>query len=198
MLSTRVEMLTGILMGDGTVDRSGTNPRLKIEMTNKAYLNYVDNLLGNMSTGVRLVQTSEESAERMRSTEFRPNADSQNYSDVYRLTTRRHPSFVKFSNWYNSGEKIIPKLELTPTILKNWYVCDGHLDKRDNSRPSVIFGITNEYERSDKLEQMFIEQGIDANTTKSKNLRIGVDHTEKFFEFIGEPVDGFKYKWPNS
>lgn len=61
----------------------------------------------------------------------------------------------------------------------------------------MIFGITNEYEQSHKLEQMFIEIGIDANTTKSKNLRIGVDHTEQFFDFIGEPVEGFKYKWPN-
>jgi len=190
-------VLTGVLMGDGTLDRSGANSRIKVEMVNEAYLDYIDSLLGNLSNGVELIQTSEESAKRMRESGFRPDARGENYQNVYKLTTRRHPKLNDFDCWYNSGEKVIPELELTPTILKHWYVCDGHLAERDNTRPSVVFGITNEYEHSDKLEQMFIEQGLDANATKSKNLSIGVDHTEKFFEFIGEPVDGFKYKWPN-
>lgn len=192
----QIEILTGVMMGDGTVDRSGANPRVKVEMINKNYLNWLDSVLGNMSTGVKLIQSRSESAERMRDSGFRPNANKDNYSNIYRLTTRRNPAFKTFEQWYSSGEKVIPKLKLAPAIVKNWYICDGHLDERENCRPSVSFGITNEYQRSDKLEQMFIEIGIDANTTKSKNLRIGADHTEKFFKYIGEPIEGFKYKWP--
>ena len=192
----QLDTLTGVLMGDGTIDNSGGNPRVKIEMVNRDYLQYLDDALGRMSTGVRKIMSAEESADRMRSSGFRPTADSENYQDVYRLDTRRNPTFIRFSEWYQTGEKVIPKLELTPTIVKHWYVCDGHLVDRSDVRPSVVFGITNEYNRSDKLEQMFIEQGIDANVTESKNLQIGVDHTEKFFEFVGKPVDGFKYKWP--
>jgi len=194
----QMDILTGIVMGDGTVDRSGANPRIKIEMVNEEYLTWLDNILGNMSTGVKHTQTAEESAKRLRESGFRPNADSSNYSDVYKLTTRRNPAFNRFSEWYDSGEKVIPELKLTPNILKNWYVCDGHLENRKNIRPMVSFGITNEYERSEKLEQMFIKAGIDANTTESKNLRIGVEHTEKFFDYIGSPVEGFKYKWPQA
>jgi len=192
----QIEVLTGVLMGDGTVDKSGANPRVKVEMVNKNYLEYLDNILGRMSTGVRKTMTAEKSAKRMRSSGFRPDADERNYQDVYRLDTRRNPAFDVFSNWYETGEKVIPDLTMTPTITKHWYVCDGHLVDRDDVRPIVVFGITNEYDRSDKLEQMFLEQGIDANATESKNLQIGVDHTEKFFEYIGGSVEGFKYKWP--
>jgi hypothetical protein len=191
-----VEVLTGVLMGDGTVDTSGANPRLKVEMVNKDYLEYLDSILGRMSTGVRRIMTAEQSAERMRSSGFRPNADAKNYQDVFRLDTRRNPAFDTFSDWYETGEKVIPELDMTATIAKHWYVCDGHLVDRDDVRPIVVFGITNEYDRSEKIEQMFLEQGIDANATESKNLQIGVDHTEKFFEYIGGPVEGFKYKWP--
>lgn len=192
----QLSMLTGILMGDGSLDRSGANCRVKVEMINEKYLKYVDGVLGNLSNGVTMTRTAEENAKKMRTSGFRPDANASNYSDVYRLTTKRHPKLNDFESWYESGEKVFPKLELTPTMLKHWYVCDGHLSERENSRPNVVFGITNEYEHSDKLEQMFIEQGIDANTTESKNLNIGVSHTEKFFEFIGEPIKGFNYKWP--
>lgn len=192
----QVGVLTGVLMGDGTIDTSGANPRMKVEMVNKEYLEHLDAILGRMSVGVRKIMSAEESADRMRSSGFRPDAKTENYQSVYRLDTRRNPALDRFADWYKSGEKVIPKLELTPTIVKHWYVCDGHLVDRDDVRPIAVFGITNEYNRSDKLEQMFIEQGIDANTTKSKNLQIGVDHTEKFFEYIGNPVEGFKYKWP--
>ena len=194
--SKQSSVLTGILIGDGTLDRSGANCRVKIEMINEEYLQYVDDILGNLSNGVTKVQSAEESAERMRDSGFRPNANSDDYSSVYRLTTKRHPKFNDFESWYSGDGKVIPEIELTPTILKHWYVCDGHLIQNSGHRPRVSIGITNEYEFSDKLEQMFIEQGIDANATKSKNLNIGADHTEKFFEFIGESVDGFKYKWP--
>lgn len=192
----QLEVLTGILIGDGSLDRSGANCRIKIEMINEKYLKYVDSVLGNLSNGVSKTITAEENAKKMRESGFRPNANSDNYSDVYKLTTKRHPEFNNLESWYGSNGKVIPKMELTPTILKHWYVCDGHLIQRDESRPRVAIGITNEYKHSNKLEQMFIEQGIDANATKSKNLDIGVDHTEKFFDFIGEPIDGFKYKWP--
>jgi hypothetical protein len=191
------DVLTGILMGDGSLDRRGANSNMKIEMINKEYLEYVDEVLDNLSNGVYKTQSAEESASRMRNSGFRPDARAKNYSAVYRLTTKTHPKLNNFDSWYETGEKVIPKIELTPTILKHWYVCDGHLqNKNKNHRPRVGIGITNEYERSDKLEQMFIEKGLDANPTESKNLDIGVEHTEKFFEFIGEPVDGFKYKWP--
>lgn len=190
------ELLTGILMGDGCLDKSGANCAIKVGMINEEYLQYVDDVLGNLSNGVKLSQTSEQSAERMRSSGFRPNADASDYSTVYTLLTKRHPYFNNFLSWYSTGEKVFPHIELTPTILKNWYVCDGHLEQRDGHRPRVIIGVTNEYNNSDKLEKMFFKVGVDVNVNKSKNLYIGADNTEKFFDFIGDAVDGFKYKWP--
>lgn len=40
------EIITGVLMGDGTISTPGANPLLSVVMITEEYLNYVDDKLG--------------------------------------------------------------------------------------------------------------------------------------------------------
>ena len=201
-----LEVLIGNLMGDGCIDKCDKNPNLVCKMVNKEYLDYLDSLLGVFSTGVSLSHTAEELAESNRKRGFRPNAKSDDYSDAYTLRTRNLSQLEKLSNWYSSGEKLFPKnLELTPTILKHWYVCDGHYSiKKESNRGNIIISLNNERENKDKIEKYF--RGIDVEIGRWREYDAGshidcsavfhADETEQLFEYMGEPLPGFQYKWP--
>jgi len=201
------EVITGVLMGDGNIDsHTGGRPRLRVTSITKPYLDLLDDILGIHSLGVELKTTAEEAVERNIETGFSPNADVNDYSDLYELRTRNSPNLEQFSNWYDSGHKIWPDVELTPTILKHLYVCDGSLNKTSGQ---VHISCSNELDRKNKLEQRFESAGLQINNwndkvrdvngyegTVSTSLVINKSNTDEFFEYIGQPLPGFEYKWP--
>lgn len=194
-------------MGDGNINSTnGSNPRLRVSSINKQYLNHLDNVFGVHSLGVNLKQSASESALRNRKTDFSPDAREENYSDLYELHTRNSPELNKFQGWYNDNGKTWPKVELNRTILKHLYCCDGSFNNRTRQ---VHISCSNERDEKDKVEEMFGSVGINVDSWNDKvrdvpgyegsistSLVINKSNIDNFFKYIGNPVSGFEYKWP--
>lgn len=196
-------------MGDGHVDRpNGGNPRLNIHMITEDYLKYIDEVFGPLSTGVRLLKTAKESAEQINERGFSVVTES-GCSDVYQMQTRRHPELSRYDDWYSSGEKVWPEdIELTPTVLKHWYVCDGHLANTEGKgRPYITIGMSNEVNQTEKVSEMFKRAGLPEpryNICESERYSKGrscdavftSEESMELLKYIGwKPLPGFEYKW---
>lgn len=200
------EIVTGLLMGDGCLAKRDTkNSYLTINMTNKTYLEYLDSEFGCLSTGVSLKNSSKEQADLAISGGLNPDAKENNYKNMYTLNTRKHPTLSNFNSWYYSGKKEFPSdLDLTPKVLKHWYVCDGSYES-ETGRVSIA--ISNEIDRIDNIYDMFNRAGLpepDYNHSSDRKnrsgkrcmIRFNKDSALELFEYMGETVDGFKYKFP--
>lgn len=196
------EIITGLLMGDGTINRSKEyNPFLKSDMVSQNYLQYIDKELNVFGNGVSLYRTGKENAQVTCESGFSPTAKSENYSDVYRWYSMRHPELQEFSDWYSSGEKVWPTdIELTPTVLKHWYCCDGHWDN-SGARNSIQISMANEAGNTEKVDVMFQNAGLPApsnyNTSGLKcTAQFTVEQSEELWKYMREPLPDFEYKWP--
>jgi len=186
-------------MGDGSLSREPSTARLDVSMTTPEYLEYLDDIFGYLSRGVSVKDTSTERAIRDRQNEFNPNAEADNYQDIYRWYTSCHPAFDKFRAWYESGKKVWPEdIDLTPTVLRHLYSGDGSLHKDNQVRISM----PNEKGNEKKVERYFERAGL---PTPLDWYGEGENHhsalwsptdSEILFDYMGEPVVGFKYKWP--
>ncbi len=189
------KIITGVLMGDGTINRDSGNPRLVVEMTNKDYLSWLDKKLGNLSCGVSLHRTSEQNSKRGVLGNY-----GGEYKDTYVLKTRRHPEIEKFSTWYELGYKEFPSdITLTSTVLKHWYVCDGHY--RDGEyHNSIEIGVENESKNKCKINTYFTERDLPeptwCDTGNSVKIRFTNSESKEIFNYMGEYVEGFSYKFP--
>jgi len=204
----KMELLTGMLMGDGCINRCNKNPFFRTNMIAKPFLEWLDDEFGWLSTGVRLDRTAEEGAKQCRDSGFSPDANVNNYSDVYRLHSRSHPDLQSLADWYVTGKKVFPEdIELTPTVLKMWYVSDGSYDNTDSNN-YIKIGMSNEIDRRDNIEQLFENVGFEiSNWNISVRKRDGserceaqftVEESRRLHEYMGEPPDGFEYKWPET
>lgn len=194
------EVLTGALMGDGYIDhQNGCNPFFECQSTTKEYLKYFDNIFGKLSNGISVFRTQKESYESAINSSSYFIGNKDNYSTVYRFRTKTNPKFKEFSNWYSSGSKVWPNnINLTPTILKNWYCCDGHFSNKNSNR-QLIISAENEIGNIEKIERIFSESRLPKpNSYSSGNLVWNVEGSEKLFKYMGSPLPGFNYKWPNN
>jgi hypothetical protein len=199
----QLETTTGVLMGDGSVGEGKENSYLSCNMISPNYLKYLNNIFGCLSNGVSLIKTAAENAKYNREGGFVPDAKKENYSDQYKISTVCHPKFNEFREWYSSGEKIWPEdIELTPTVLKHWYVGDGHYEKERNR---LSIAMDNEIENTEKVSQYFTNVGLPepSNFKKVKRayghsctVRWAVNDTSKLFNYMGKPLPDFEYKWP--
>lgn len=200
------EVITGLLMGDGCIQRTGKNPRIKVEMISPNYLEYIDKIFGCLSTGVSLKCTAEESAKHSRDSGFRPNAKTENYSDLYWWQSRNNPELEKFADWYSTGEKVWPEdIKLTPTILKHWYCGDGCWDNKNTSN-RIQIGMSNEVDNTNKIDKMLEKVGLPTPSNyaiserKDGSKKCDAIWTEeqshKLWEYMGKPLPDFYYKWP--
>jgi len=203
----KMELLTGMLMGDGNISTCNKNPLFRTKMITKPFLEWLDSELGWLSTGVRLEKTAEESAKRNRESGFRPDAKAENYSDIYKLQSRGHPDLQELADWYATGEKVFPDdIELTPTVLKMWYIGDGCYDNCGAAN-YIKIGMANEIDRRDNIEQLFEKVGFEISNwninerndgSKNCEAQFTTSESQRLFEYMGEPPAGFEYKWPES
>jgi hypothetical protein len=182
-------------MGDGSIDRSNEVPSVQIRMTNKEYLEYIDDLFGAYSTGVRMVESAEEASERL-------GGDVENYSDQYFVRLRASSEFDQYASWYDSGAKVFPdEIDLTPTVLKHWYAGDGSLGGYNGRQPRMRLSAPKEQENPEKLCDYFVRAGLPEPTLSMQHndfeIRYGSDDTPLFFNYVGDAVPGFGYKWPD-
>jgi hypothetical protein len=198
------EVLTGLLMGDGTVSQSAKGTvRIEANMVSDKYLMYLDDQFPVYGRGVRRVYTAEENAKRDRESGFNETATSDNYSDTYRWSTMMAPVFNEYADWYESGKKVWPNTEFTSTILKHLYCCDGYRHD-SSSHDNIIISMNNEVSNTEKVESMFSRAGLpvpswqiyEKNGRTDCSARFTKDESQQLWEYMGEPLPGFEYKWP--
>jgi hypothetical protein len=200
------EVITGILMGDGTIDTANKNPRLRVDMISPNYLQYVNDKFGILGNEVKMRMTAAESAKNTRKNGYNPNSKEKNYSDLYRWSSISHPDLQEFLDWYSSGDKVWPEnIELTPTVLKHWYCGDGCWENSGTSN-CINIGVSNEISATDKVSRMFENMGLPApsnyniserrNGTKNCQAQFTVNQSKELWEYMGEPLPDFEYKWP--
>jgi len=100
----QMEILKGILMGDGSMERKGGNhnPKFICSMSSKEYLKYVDDELGILSLGVTEGKTPEESAKSALKGGFSDNPDAKDYKQMYWLKTTAHKQLTQLADWYKT------------------------------------------------------------------------------------------------
>jgi hypothetical protein len=202
------EIITGVLMGDGYINRQkNAKPRFCVGNTNKEYLEHLNRNLKPYSNDVSLGRTAEEVAENFQTSGFSKNIEEENCNDFYRLSTNTSPVFEEFAEWYRSGEKVFPgEIDLTPTTLKHWFVCDGYANKRGRSY-YIGIQMANERGNENKIERIFENgPGIGVSYWNSRTQGDGtdylcaefaVDDSSALIEYMGDAPPGFEYKWPD-
>lgn len=184
-------------MGDGYIFRNdGENPYLDVKMTNEEFLAWLYDELEPLSRYFKHEQTAKEKAEINKRNGYSDDAREEDYNDVYGFSTRCLPELRQYADWYESGKKRFPDdLELTPLTLKMWYVCDGSKFEQEKTRPVIEIGCANEKDREEYIKGLF--SSLDVSPRFDDGIiRFRVDDSEKLWEYMGDSVPGFEYKWP--
>jgi len=188
------QILKGLLMGDAWICKEQNKTAyLALEITNKKFVEWLEEKLGEIVSDVRMRKTSKQSANKNR--KYNYSVNEENYSNIWVLETRNLKYFDKLRQWYSSGKKRFPKsLDLTPTVLKMWYCCDGTLHRE---KVAKIYS-SNESDRKTEVIDLFEDLNLSPNFTEGGGgvINFKVRGSEKFFEYIGEAPPGFEYKWP--
>jgi hypothetical protein len=187
LTETQREIITGVLMGDGCINRGASkNPLLQVKMINEQYLQWLDDVLGVYGTGVEFNKTAEESYNEISDRDFSNATSPDNYSDVYILRTRCSPVFDEFARWYDSGKKIFDYGKIiTPTTMIHWHVCDGSLNYSGSS-PQLEICCSNEGSRIDRLVNEIVSEGLPEPHVSSWE---GDDYTQYKIRFSGDDSD---------
>lgn len=194
------EIVTGLLMGDGTLHMSDKSAGVKVECIEPEYLRYLEEQFEHYARNVWLSKSASESAKGAVESGLVDSANPNNYSDVWTFETRQTPKLDQYRSWYSSGSKVFPDdIRLTPTVLKHWFVGDGTFNST-NSNFYIYISSVNEEQNKEKVESYFEQTPISIDTwesyTGSTFMRFNKDNAERLFEYIGEPVPGYEYKWP--
>lgn len=188
-------------MSDGWVEANSNKDkaRVRIESSNLEYLEWIKQELSNYLFSSLSKKSSKGDEKEYNGVTIRNN------SDTHQLDTIYHPELLDYHKWYTVDGKCWPKnLKLTPLVLKNLYCGDGSWNNV-GSNNHIQIAMSNEREEVEKVRAMFERVGLsisnfniqersnsfvcDAQPTKSES--------EKMWEYMGEPLPGFEYKWPD-
>lgn len=194
-------VITGLVMGDAYINRrEGRNPRLQMETANPTYLSYLDELFGCFSSRPPKMSRS---AEEMSNRDTIKRFEGSEYQDLYAWGTRSLPELKEWSNWYGSDGKVWPEdIFLAPETLKHWYVGDGSFHKENKL---ITIYLSKEGNNKKKVENYFKEVDLPEpiwetyermDGSKSIRIRWNLSGSKKLLNYMGEPPEGFDYKWP--
>jgi hypothetical protein len=173
----KIEILRGILMGDGWVSSSGR--AIQAEWANKKYPQYISKELGWVSGDVK----------------ERPDRNG-----IYQLNTISYDQIeTTFSKWYKSGEKMWDtSYDLTNEAMRHLYACDGSLKVREGRKSAATIGCANERDRIKRVIEWIDKSGFPRPTSHISNygveLYFSTDDTPKLLNMF-DPVNGYEYKW---
>jgi len=187
------ELLIGCILGDGTVHKPPRkSAKFTMEMVNKPFLNWLSDELGDIIGHLTQRATAEELADKNK--EYGYTVNEENYNDIYYLQSRAVPELNEFYEWYASGQKRFPdSLDLTPTITKMWYCCDGSLCE---SEYCVIYS-ANEIDRPEYLLSLFEDTPFNPSVHNGGGgvIQFTKEESRKLLEWMGKASPGFEYKW---
>jgi len=163
---------------------------------NRRFMEFVDEKLKPITTGITVRKTARESYEYNEKREDRDwPVHPEEYNDIYLTRTRRLPYFRRFKDWYTQDGKRFPdNLELTPVITKYWYVCDGTVNWMRDYSAKIQFNSKNESGREGFITELFDRAGFTIQRNRHMYY-LSVDESESMLEWLGNPPPGFEYKW---
>lgn len=202
------EIIVGLLMGDGTMGNHHTqnNSYLRVQMVKQTFLCYLQEQFGILGSSVILSRTATEGALENSIRGFQDNADPSQYHDLYDWRTISHPALNQFDSWYDDTNKSWPNdTNLTPTTLKYYYVCDG---STRTDQPIIRISMSNERKNKDKVDSLFSKSGLPRphrwNEQENQHGVMkcdavwNVEQSKKIWNYMGPPLPGFEYKWPQN
>jgi hypothetical protein len=188
------EICKGMLMGDAYINiQKGSNGMLRAKMITEEFLQWLYDELNPFSSNLESYMSPKESFNDTASRFENSVTKVGNYSEIFEYRTCRHPYFTEMRGWYSGGKKSFPdNLELTPLSAKVWLCCDGSVSHTNGKRINIYS--SNESDRPEYLKSLLDE----FNPTwieSSSCLRINASNYNGFFDWIGNPLPGFEYKW---
>lgn len=200
------DIIEGLMMGDASAVKNNKNVYIQCNMTEKKFLDWIDEKLGALSRGVWFHESAKERATKDRETGWNPGAKEENYNDQYKIETRGHPAFNKFRDWYpHPRKKKFPEdIDLTPLKFKVWYCCDGSIKRKNSKRrnPYISISSTNEAKSDELFEEIFSDIPVSPSIIKHNrdgridgDLRFTVEETEWLWSWMGGSLPGFREKW---
>lgn len=170
-------IITGIMMGDGSINPGTKAPKVQCEMKSYEYLNYIDRELYPYSTGVKKTE------------------------DAWYWSSVCHESMREFDSWYCGIDrnKVFPEnIELTPEVLKHWYCCDGGILNYESPNNQFYIASLNEMENKEKVGNYFDRAGLPREYWIDHKIVFSIEDSKQIFKYIGKPTPGFEYKWPKA
>lgn len=191
------DIIRGLIMSDATIQKR-VNNNLLLHMTEEKFLNWVVNELSEICHDKYpiLYQNSEEARENTADSLGTDNmAKGTEYKTKYKILSRSHPFLNEFDNWYVPEKQYpINDLEVTPIMIKMWYVGDGTLTKHSSGKRATI-ACTNEVDRIEKVAELIREKGFTVYTKSKGSIQVSSKDTPSFLNWLGSPPTGFEYKW---
>jgi len=177
------EILYGLILSDGNLSPRGGNAKFRISSKHLEFILHLRNQFPDSLFPPKWL--------------WRREKDGR---ISYYLYTICHPLLTELrSLFYPDGEKTIPEIELTPTILLYWFLGDGHRHKSENYI-LITSGFT--YEEYRPVIDWLASEGIEARWKKRDDNGKGIlkiykkESVRRFYELIGPPpVKCFAYKW---
>lgn len=174
-----IYFLNGLLLGDGCIAFTGRRKSCWYSHTdkNKEYLRWLIKHLKGF--GIECSQI-------------------RKYNNAWSVKTKSYRNFVEIRKlWYPKNKKKIPKIELTPITLFNWYIGDGSYDKKSKSKKIVIcseFDSEGKIYMAQELEKVGINNSIYINAIYIKSKA-----KDRFFDYITKHKynipESYKYKF---
>lgn len=194
------QTITGMLLGDGCIARPpGENPRFVCAMVNEEFIRWLGAELDWLTPHVSEVDTSDSPY------------DSQ---PQYQIHSKNHPGLERYASWYDTGEKTFPldEIDLTPTVMKMWFVSDGSMRENEYGRPNIRISCYKDHENLDDIankisEDVGVKPTVSGGHEPAKNsigeepkpwgeIEFNRNDTSKLYDYMGSSPPGFEYKWP--
>jgi hypothetical protein len=181
------DVIIGTLLGDGCIikPKNGKNAHFVYLSSSKEHVEYVFNNFKNYCN------TSEIS-----SNDYFDKRTQKVYRRFY-FRTKVNIAFTElYNSWYPNGVKVIPNtVEITPTVLRYWYIGDGHLKKDGRIILSTNgFSIDEVIMLMDKIKKY--SPIINLTTRKQPIVIIPRIKAEQFLKDIGNcPIEDYSHKW---
>jgi len=180
--------LTGLILGDGTIDKGVNMRAFAIKSTNKDFIDMIESEINNCSGFKTKVKYTPEHY-----------SCGCNHRESWEFRIEAHTYFVKmYHHFYddNRHRRVSGKTLkwLTPRGLANWYMSDGYICLVGKTKGRIynrrVDICTDRYTLVDiKKMQKALHDRFDVNTSIIKHgkyyrLRIKMDSYESFFNLI--------------
>lgn len=177
------ELIAGELLGDGSIQNEYPDtPYARYSHTTKyeLYAQWLVDMIESAGLDAMYYENGNQY-----------NVQTLSYSCLYDI----------WQEWYSSDGREVPNgIQLTPTVLRQWYIGDGTRRSREGKEPYVVLTNRSFSEGSISLLQKSLSHiGIDSSQ-HDDGMYIPVDKHDRFFQYMSdlpEQLDDiYGYKWP--